>query len=454
MLTDGYAKNDRLVFRRKGYDKLLSWKHNDHGRTAVLVEGARRVGKSTLVRTFARQEYKSHIIIDFSAASVATMKLFEDMSDLNFFFLQLQLQYKVTLHERESVIVFDEVQLQPLARQAVKHLVADGRYDYIETGSLISIQQNVKGIVIPSEERKLRLFPMDYEEFCWAVGNTASHSLLRTVFEQRKPLGDDTNRKLMRDYRLYMLVGGMPQAVAAYLQTNNFAVVDDVKRSIITLYENDFRKLDKTGRLSLLFNAIPAELAKNASRYQTNAVVGETNPTVVEELMATLADSMTVMMAYHANDPNAGMALNMDISRYKLFVCDIGLAVTLAFKDKDFTENVIYQKILSDKLDSNLGYIYENAVAQTLASSGHRLYYYTFPTESKKHNYEIDFLLSHGNKVCPIEVKSSGYKSHKSLDLFCEKFSKCVTNPYIVYTKDYSRDGNITYLPMYLTQFL
>ncbi len=445
---------DRLVFRRKGYEKLLQWKNNDHGSTAILVEGARRVGKSTLVRNFAQQEYKSHIIIDFSSASPATMRLFNDMSDLNYFFLQLQLQHNVTLYERESVIIFDEVQLQPLARQAIKHLVADGRYDYIETGSLISIQQNVRNIVIPSEERKLRLFPMDYEEFCWALGNTASVPLLRNLFEQHKPLGDDTNRKLMRDFRIYMLVGGMPQAVATYIQTNNFATVDAVKRNIITLYEDDFRKLDKTGRLSMLFNAIPAELAKNASRYQASAVVGATNNNTLAELMATLADSMTVMVAYHANDPSAGMALNMDISRYKLFVGDTGLAITLAFKDKDFTENIIYQKILSDKLDTNLGYIYENMVAQILASSGHRLYYYTFPTESGKHNYEIDFLLSYGNKICPIEVKSSGYKSHKSLDLFCAKFSKHISRPYVVYTKDYAREENTTYLPLYLAQFL
>ncbi len=322
---------------------------------------------------------------------------------------------------------------------------------------LLQWKKNDRGstaiLVIPSEERKLRLFPMDYEEFCWALGNTASISLLRKVYEKRSSLGDDTNRKLMRDFRIYMLVGGMPQAVATYIQTNNFATVDEAKRSIITLYEDDFRKLDKTGRLSMLFNAIPTELAKNASRYQASAVVGGTGGNVMAGLMATLADSMTVMVAYHANAPSAGMALNMDISRYKLFVGDTGLAITLAFKDKDFTENVIYQKILADKLDTNLGYIYVNMVAQILASARHRLYYYTFPTESGEHNYEIDFLLSYGNKVCPIEVKPSGYKTHKSLDLFCEKFSSHIIKPHVVYTKDYAREGNITYLPLYLAQF-
>ncbi len=442
------------VFQRKAYHKLLQWKQQDQGRTAILVEGARRVGKSTLVRSFAQHEYKSHLIIDFANTSVKIKELFNDLSDLNYFFLQLQLQTGVTLHERNSVIVFDEVQQHPRARQAIKYLVEDGRYDYIETGSLISIQQNVKGIVIPSEESKLRLFPLDYEEFCWAIGNTNIVGLLRQAYETKRPIGDGAYRKLMRDFRLYMLVGGMPQAVAEYIRTNNFESVDQVKRKIITLYEDDFRKIDPSGRLSLLYDAIPAELAKNTSRYQTNSVVGQVNDNVMPELMATLIDSMTVMVAYHANDPNVGMGLNMDISRYKLFVGDIGLAVTLAFKDKAFTENVIYQKLLADKLDANMGYIYENIVAQVLMTAGHRLFYYTMPTESGKHNYEIDFLLSRGNKICPIEVKSSGYKRHKSLDVFCEKFSQRVTTPYVIYTKDFAKAEQVTFLPVYYTMFM
>ncbi len=448
------TKEETPVFQRKAYQKLLEWKQQDQGRTAILVEGARRVGKSTLVRSFAQNEYKSHLIIDFANTSVKIKELFNDLSDLNYFFLQLQLQTGVTLHERNSVIVFDEVQQHPRARQAIKYLVEDGRYDYIETGSLISIQQNVKGIVIPSEESKLRLFPLDYEEFCWAIGNTNIVDLLRQAYETKRPIGDGAHRKLMRDFRLYMLVGGMPQAVAEYIRTNNFESVDQVKRKIITLYEDDFRKIDPSGRLSLLYDAIPAELAKNASRYQTSAVVGDVNDNVMPELMATLIDSMTVMVAYHANDPNVGMGLNMDISRYKLFVGDIGLAVTLAFKDKAFTENVIYQKLLADKLDANMGYIYENMVAQVLMTAGHRLFYYTMPTESGKHNYEIDFLLSRGNKICPIEVKSSGYKRHKSLDVFCEKFSQRVTTPHVIYTKDFAKAEQVTFLPVYYTMFM
>ncbi len=442
------------MFKRKIYDKLLSWKQESNGKTALLVEGARRVGKSTVVEAFGKDEYESYILIDFSTASKAVRELFEDISDLNYIFLQLQLQYKTDLHERKSLIIFDEVQLCPLARQAIKSLVKDGRYDYIETGSLISIRRNVKDILIPSEEQKLPMYPMDYEEFLWALGDTATMPILKSVFEAKKPLGESMNRKLLRDFRLYMLVGGMPQAVNEYIQANNFRKVDNVKRDILNLYEDDFRKIDQTGKLSLLFDAIPAQLNKNASRYQVSSVLEGERADNVLELIAELKDSRTVLVSYHSNDPNAGMANYKDLARFKLFLCDTGLFTTLMFKDKEFTENLIYEKLLNDKLNANLGYLYENVVAQVLTANGNGLFYHTFMNKSSKHNYEIDFLLARKNKVCPLEVKSSGYNRHASLDAFAKKYSDRILQKYLIYTKDLKKEEDITCLPVYMTCFL
>ena len=442
------------MFQRKIYSKLLEWKQESNGKTAILIEGARRVGKSTVAEEFAKREYKSYILIDFSKASKEVRELFEDVSDLNYVFLRLQLIYKTDLHERDSVIIFDEVQLCPKARQAIKHLVQDYRYDYIETGSLISIQKNIKDILIPSEERKISMFPMDYEEFLWAIGDTTTSKLLESVFESRISVGEAVNRKLMRDFRLYMLVGGMPQAVNAYLETNNFRKVDEIKRDILKLYEDDFKKIDTSGRISMLFDAIPAQLNTNASRYQVSSVLSGERAESVLGLIADMVDSKTVHIAYHANDPNVGLANAKDLRRFKLFLADTGLLTTLIFKDKDFTENIIYEKLLSDKLGVNLGYVYENVVAQILTANGHALYYYTFLNEKTRHNYEIDFLLSKKNKICPIEVKSSGYGIHKSLDAFSEKYSERILEKYLVYTKDLNKDKDIMMMPVYMLPFL
>ena len=443
------------IFKRKLYDKLLDWKNNRGGKTAVMIEGARRVGKSTLAKQFAEKEYESYVLIDFSIASKEIMELFDYISDLEYFFMQLQFRLGVSLIERKSLVIFDEVQKCPKARQAIKHLVADGRYDYIETGSLISIRKNVKDIVIPSEEEKLTLNPMDYEEFKWAQGDTVSYPQLKMLFDKKIAIGDAVTRKLMRDFRVYMAVGGMPQAVSEYLESHNLQEVDRVKRNIIQLYEDDFYKIDPSGRISSLFDAIPAQLNSNASRYQITSTIGNNaDSEKVLQLISELRESRTINMAYHANDPGVGMSLSMDVSKYKMYVADTGLFITLAFKDKDFTENIIYQKLMSDKLDANLGYVYENMVAQMLTASGNKLFYYTFPTETGKHNYEIDFLLSRGNKICPIEVKSSGYKRHASLDAFCKKFSSRVLQRYLIYTKDLQKDEQTLFLPVYLTQFL
>ena len=443
-----------MTFKRKIYDKFLEWKKNSDGKTALLVEGARRIGKSTIVEEFAKNEYESYILIDFTKASKEVLNLFDDISDLNYIFLRLQLIYHKELHQRKSLIIFDEVQFCPKARQAIKHLVADHRYDYMETGSLISIRKNVKDILIPSEERQVQMYPMDFEEFKWALGDTVTVKLLRESFEKYQPLGDDLNRRMMRDFRLYMLVGGMPKAVSTYIETNNMRLVDEEKRDILRLYESDFMKIDSTGKAAMLFKSIPSQLEKNASRYQVSSVLENQRNSTVLELISEMESSKTVLVSYKSDDPNAGLTRTKDLENFKLFVCDTGLFTTMLFMDKDFTENIIYEKLLSDKLSVNLGYLYENVVAQILKANGNSLFYYTFLDEKSRHNFEIDFLLARNNKVCPIEIKSSGYKTHASLDAFSEKYSSRILNKYLVYTKDLGKDKDVFSVPVYMTMFL
>jgi len=444
---------DRRIFKRKIYDRMLKWKNERNGKTALLVKGARRVGKSTIVEEFARNEYDSYLLINFAATSNEVKSLFEDLMDLDYIFLRLQAIYNVVLQKRRSVIIFDEVQKCPLARQAIKQLVEDRRFDYIETGSLISIHKNTEDIIIPSEETSIEMFPMDYEEFRWALGDTATIPLIRQFYEKRIPLGQ-AFRKAMRDFRLYMLIGGMPQAVNEYLDTNNLSMVDTVKREIISLYIHDFLKIDPSGRASKLFKAIPSELSKNASRYQVGSVVSDSERKNLAEVLKAMEDSMVVNFSYHSNDPNVGFPLNSDEGQYKMYVGDTGLFITLAFWDKDVTENLIYNKLLSDKISANLGYVYENIVAQMLRANGNKLFYHTWPMESSNHNYEVDFLLSRGSKIWPIEVKSSGYRTHSSLDAFCRKFSDRISNRYLIYTKDLKKDEATTLLPVFMTMFL
>lgn len=442
------------LFKRKLYEKMLQWKQERDGKTALLIKGARRVGKSTLVEEFARNEYESYIQIDFTETAQEVKDLFEDVSNLDNLLFQLQYHYNTRLIPRKSVIIFDEVQECPLARQAIKKLVKDHRYDYIETGSLISIKKKTKNIRIPSEETRLEMFPMDYEEFRWALGDKVTVDMLREAYEAKRPLGDGVMRKLLRDFRLYMLVGGMPQAINEYLDTNNLSAVDKVKREIIELYADDFRKIDPTGKATRMFYAVPGQLNKNASRYQISSVIEQGKQDRVEELLQDMEDSKVVVFSHHVDDPNVGLSLHEDTGKYKMFLNDTGLFITLAFWDKDVTENIIYQKLLSDKLSADLGYVYENVVAQVLAANGNKLFYHTWPTESGKHNYEVDFLLSRGTKVWPLEVKSSGYKNHLSLDAFCKKFSSRVGERFLVYTKDYRKDGATTMLPVVMTLFL
>ncbi len=447
------------IFKRKIYGKILEWKHRSKGRYALLIEGARRIGKSTIVEEFARNEYEDHILIDFSNVSRDVIDMFDDMSDLNRFFLRLQTYFGKTLPAKKSVIIFDEVQFCPKARQAIKHLVKDGRFDYIETGSLISIKKNVNDILIPSEEHAINMFPMDFEEFLWAIDQKAKFDFIRYSYENMEPMGDAMNRKLMEDFRLYMLVGGMPQAVNTYLDNpSDFSEVDYVKREILHLYDADFRKLDTSGRAATIFNSIPAELSRNTSRYKVGSVIKGARPDRLGELFTDIVDSRTVNMAYLASDPSAGLAMHANYDYFKMFTCDTGLFITLAFRDKNFTENSIYRKLLFDKLPADLGYVYENVVAQLLASSGHSLFYHTFTERqegvSKPRSYEVDFLINLGDKICPIEVKSSNYKSHKSLDEFTKKYSSRIGKRYLLYTKDIRKDTDIICLPVYMAGLL
>lgn len=442
------------MFKRKIYSKLLDWKRKSQGKTALLIEGARRVGKSTVVEHFARNEYKSFILIDFSIAPKHIVDLFDDISDLNYLFLQLQLTYKTTLYIRESLIVFDEVQFCPKARQAIKHLVKDHRYDYIETGSLISIKKNTHAILIPSEERRITMFPMDFEEFLWATGDETTYDLLKDCYERSIALGQSTNRMMMRRFRLYMLIGGMPQAVDEYIKTNNLQMVDAVKRDILSLYEEDLYKLDQSGKASMLFKAIPAQLNSNSSRFQISSILKNDRYSTLSETISEMENSHTILISHHVNDPNTGLSNNMSLSRFKIYASDTGLFVTLMFKDKEFTENSIYEKLLNDKLSSNLGYLYENVVAQMLRAKGEELFYYTFPNELSTHNFELDFIISRDNKICPLEVKSSGYKSHKSLDVFSSKYSNRIARKYLITTKDLSKDQDIICLPFYMVPFI
>lgn len=444
----------KSVFRRKIYNEILEWKEKRSDKYALLIKGARRVGKSTIAEEFAKKEFKSYILIDFAHTSKEIIELFDDTYNLDFFFLQLQQLTGVRLYEKESVIIFDEVQLLPKARQAIKYLVADGRYKYIETGSLLSIKKNTKDILIPSEEHKISMYPMDFEEFLWAIDDEVTTDTIKMLLENKKSAGNALHRNLMRMFRLYMLVGGMPQAVETYIEHNNLQVVDETKREIIDLYEEDFTKIDGTGLAGDIYDAIPANLSSNASRYVLPSAREGMRAEQVRELIPDMLSSFTVNIAYHANNPDVGMALEKDIGRYKLFTSDIGLFITLAFKDKKYTENVIYNKLLFDKLETNLGYIYENVVAQMLVAKGDNLFYYTMNSETSNHLHEIDFLISVSDKICPIEVKSGNYRGHKSLDVFCDKFSSRIRDRYVVHTKDYKWENGINYIPVYMVPFI
>lgn len=441
-----------MYYKRKAYHKLLDWKQHYSDKYAILLEGARRVGKSTIAENFAKNEYRSYILIDFSKTSNTILECFDDIGNLNMFFLRLQAETGITLYEQDSLIIFDEVQLFPKARQAVKHLVADGRYHYLETGSLISIKKNVQDILIPSEEMKIQIYPMDYEEFCDATGN--NYELLHQIYNTNNAVGQATNRKLMRDLRTYMAVGGMPQAVEAYVAGKNFSQIDMVKRQIISLYEDDFKKIDSSGRISALYHSIPAQLAKDSRKYRITTAIGKKNNTKSEELLYELIDSKTILPCYNSTDPGTSLSDTKDFDSYKLYLSDTGLFVTLMFIDRPVIENDIYAKLLSDKLPANLGFLYENLAAQMITATGRELYYHTWEKSNSTHYYEVDFLISEGSKMNAFEIKSSGTGKHESITQFYKKYSKHVRNIYLLSQKDVNKEENLLYKPFYFMPFL
>ena len=436
------------MFKRKVYDQLRSWKETFDGTRSALIQGARRVGKSTVAEEFAKNEYRSYILIDFANLSSSMRDVFKDISDLDIFFLRLQAETNTTLYERESVIVFDEIQLYPKVRQAIKYLVADHRYDYIETGSLISIKKNVKDIVIPSEEHKIEMFPLDYEEFLWATGSQ-NYSLIEKLVDAGKPIGQATNRKLMRDLRIYMAVGGMPQAVEAYINKKDLAAIDVIKREIIELYKDDFRKIDPSGYVSRIYEAIPSQLALKKKRFVISNATGKAKTEKDSERLSDLIDSKTVLICYNVKDPGISLSQTKDDDEFKLYLADTGLFTTLLFNDESKANEDIYRKLLSDSLPENLGYLYENAVAQILAAQGIKLYYHTWPKEGSTHSFEIDFIIHKNMKLVPIEVKSSKIKPHDSIDAFAEKYSRFIDQKYIVCQHDINMLDDIHIWPLY-----
>ena len=449
-----------MYFRRKIYDRLLEWKETSNGKSAVLIEGARRVGKSTIAEEFARKEYDDYILLDFALESKDMRQNFEDnIGDLDTFFRNLFIIKGKDLPRRRAVIIFDEVQLFPLARQAIKYLVADGRYDYIETGSLISIKKNVQNILIPSEEEKLKMYPMDFEEFLWAKGNTAVMPAIKAAFESRKPLGNAVHRKIMQIFREYIAVGGMPQAVLAYVNGESYASIDRVKQGILSLYEDDLRKYDDEERkkASLVFKTIPKQLSDHEMHFTFSEI--NTNARYVNyvESVEFVAESMMGNRCANVTMPDVLLELYSDRSNFKLYMGDTGLLVSQLIREGEETED-IYRALIYDKLSSNLGMIFENIVAQMLKAGGRELFFHEYKyvpegTETEK-KYEIDFLIVKNKKICPIEVKSSGYTSHKSFDYFIDKYPIKVQERYIIYTKDLKFTDGITYIPAYMTGLL
>ena len=440
------------MFKRKVYDKLKEWKDTYNGKYACLLEGARRVGKTTIAEEFAKNEYQTYIKIDFSNITDELLDVFKDINKLDLFFLRLQTETDIDLFKRKSVIIFDEIQLYPKARQAIKHLVADGRYDYIETGSLISIKKNVKDILIPSEEYKIQVYPMDYEEFLWATNGNPG--IYKKILESKMSLGDSTNRTLMREFRIYMAVGGMPQAVETYIETNNLSAVDKVKRRIIDLYSDDLKKIDSSGRLGNIYLSIPSQLALKRKRFSIKEATQKQKTSKDEERFFDLVDSKIVLPCYNVTQPDIALELTKDFDYFKLYFSDIGLFTTMLFDSGKGIEDNIYSKLLSDKLESDLGYLYENVVAQMIVASGRNLYYHTWHDKDKTHSNEVDFLITNKNKIIPIEVKSSNIKNHKSIDLFVEKYTQIVGRRFLFSQKDISHDGMLELMPIYLVPFI
>lgn len=446
------------MLKRKIYDELVAWKNNSNGSTALMIDGARRVGKSFIAEEFAKAEYKSHVLIDFGNAPKDILDLFiNDSADIDLFFAKLAAFYSTALHRRESLIIFDEVQQFPRARQLIKYLVADGRFDYLETGSLIRLKKNVQDIIIPSEEEHIEMFPLDFEEFLWAMGDEATYPLIKRCFETKKPLGSALHRKIMNDFRQYILVGGMPQSVLAYMNGKDFEASDTAKRRILKLYRDDIAKFAAgyEDKVYALFDGIPGQLSKKEKKYKLSSLGKQARFRNYEDSFIWLDEAMIVNACFNATDPHVGLALSADNSTQKCYMADTGLLVSLTFQDKKYMDNELYRAILFDKLNINEGMLVENIVAQMLRINRSRLYFYSRSDNlHRENNLEIDFLITEGKKVAPVEVKSSDYRSHSSLDKFRKHFSSISGNSYILYTKDVMIKDGIIHLPLYMAGLL
>lgn len=447
------------MFHRKVYQYLKTWKEEADGASAVMIEGARRVGKSTVAEEFARSEYEDYILIDFSTADRAIRDNFDNIADMETFFRNLFILTGKTLNRRKGAIIFDEVQFFPKARQSIKQLVKDGRFDYIETGSLISIRKNVKDILIPSEEEGVRMYPMDFEEFLWATGNNAVMDTIRTAFEQRKPLGHDIHRKILQLFRVYMAVGGMPQAVAAYAAGQSYRQIDRVKRGILRLYLNDLKKHDAEDgdRAEIVFKSIPHQLMNRNSVFRLSVVDENARTRNIRNAIDFLDESMMINTCFNVTQPEVALQMYADRAKFKMYMGDTGLLITHILGNGGDTDKM-YRSLIIDDLGINQGMIFENIVAQMLRANGHGLYFHEFeyaPEENRvSKKYEVDFLTVNGKRLCPVEVKSSGYKSHKSFDYFKEKYRIKMNDRVIVYTKDLAFEDGVLYIPVYMTIFL
>lgn len=446
------------MLKRKIYDELVDWKKRSDGATAVMIDGARRVGKSFIATEFAKAEYKSHIIIDFGRAPKDILDLFvNDSANLDLFFAKLSAYYSTPLYRRESLIVFDEVQQFPRARQLVKYLVEDGRFDYLETGSLIRLRKNVQDIIIPSEEDHIEMFPLDFEEFLWAMGDEVTYPLIRHCFETRTPLGPALHRKIMNDLCQYLLVGGMPQAVLAYLDGRNFEACDAAKRRILNLYREDVAKFAAwyEDKVFAVFDNIPGQLSKREKKYRLSSLGEQARFRSYEDSFIWLNEAMVVNTCFNATDPHVGLALSADNATQKCYMADTGLLVTHTFRDKRFLDNDLYRAILFDKLSVNEGMLMENVVAQLLRLHRPRLYFYSRSDSAHREgDIKIDFLISEGKKIAPVEVKSGNYRSHSSLDKFRNRFHSVIGTSYILYTKDVMVRDGIVHLPLYMAGLL
>ena len=449
--------------RRKVYDQLKKWKEEQNGESAVLINGARRVGKSYIVKEFAKKEYKSYILLDFNKIGKNIKSLFETyLDDLDTFFMYLSSFTNTPLYPRKSVIIFDEVQLYPRARTAIKYLVEDGRYDYIETGSLVSIKKNVEDIMIPSEEEEILMYPMDFEEFLWALNNETLMPLIRMNFQKKHEMGQMMHRMAMDYFRQYLIVGGMPQAVAKFVETRDFNKVDRVKRQILTLYRNDIQKYASTYvfKVTQIFDTIPSQLQKHEKKFMLKALTEGARMRDYETAFFWLADAMIVNMAYNTTEPSIGLGMNTDDTTLKCYMADTGLLISHAFNENTIVSENLYNKLLVDKLEFNGGMIVENIVAQMLRSAGHKLYFFSkYSKDDAKERMELDFLIAKDtitskHNISPIEVKSTNRYTLTSLKKCIAKYDSYLATPYVLHTADLKVEEGITYLPLYMTGLL